>query len=238
MRIIFALILSVFVIAALAQSVTTDLQKTKGEQKKMHELPPLPYDYNALEPYYDEQTVRLHHDKHHAAYVNGLNNAEAKLEEARKNGDFALVQHWERLLAFHASGDLLHTIFWENMAPNAGGEPKGTLADQIKKDFGSFEAFKKQFSAVAAAVEGSGWAVLGWSNDFDKLYITAIENHQKQTIMGMEPLLVLDVWEHAYYLKYQNRRPDWIEAWWNLVNWQDVSKRFADATKPGTTKPM
>lgn len=238
MRIVLMLTLFMFAIAAPAKPDTANLDKTKGEQKKMHELPPLPYDYNALEPYYDEQTVRLHHDKHHAAYVNGLNNAEAKLDDARKNGDFALVQHWERQLAFHASGDLLHTIFWGNMAPNAGGEPHGDFAEQIKKDFGSYEAFKKQFSAVAAAVEGSGWAVLGWSDDFNKLYIVAIENHQKQTIMGIEPLLVLDVWEHAYYLKYQNRRPDWIEAWWNLVNWQDVYKRFIDATKSGTTKPL
>ena len=113
------------------------------------------------------------------------------------------------------------------MAPNAGGEPTGELAEQIKTDFGSFEAFKKQFTAAAVAVEGSGWALLGWSPEFKKLYIVAIENHQKQTVMGLRPLLIVDVWEHAYYLKYQNRRADWIESWWHLVNWPDVAKRFA-----------
>ena len=191
-----------------------------------HELPPLPYAYNALEPYYDEETVRLHHDKHHAAYVAGQNKAEEMLAAARASGDFALIQHWERQLAFHASGNALHTMFWENMAPKAGGQPTGALADQIKADFGSFDAFKKQFSAAAAAVEGSGWTLLGWSPDFARLYIVNIENHQKQTVMGLVPLLILDVWEHAYYLKRQNKRPEWIEAWWNLVNWPDAAKRL------------
>ena len=191
-----------------------------------HELPPLPYAYNALEPYYDEETVKLHHDKHHAAYVAGQNKAEEMLAAARASGDFALIQHWERQLAFHASGNALHTMFWENMAPKAGGEPTGALADQIKADFGSFDAFKKQFSAAAAAVEGSGWTLLGWSPDFARLYIVNIENHQKQTVMGLVPLLILDVWEHAYYLKRQNKRAEWIEAWWNLVNWPDAAKRL------------
>lgn len=203
-----------------------------------HELPPLPYDYNALEPYYDEETLRLHHDKHHAAYVAGQNKAEEMLAQARASGDFAMIQHWERQLAFHSSGNLLHTIFWNNMAPNAGGEPQGDLANQITKDFGSFENFKKQFSAAAVAVEGSGWAVLGWSPEFGKLYIAAIENHQKQTVMGLEPILVCDVWEHAYYLRYQNRRADWVENWWNLVNWQDVSKRYTDVMKYSSGQQM
>ncbi|MGC8863901.1 MAG: superoxide dismutase [Armatimonadota bacterium] len=197
-----------------------------------HELPPLPYAYNALEPHYDEETVRLHHDKHHAAYVAGQNKAEEMLAAARSSGDFALIQHWERQLAFHASGNALHTMFWENMSPNGGGEPTGALADRIKADFGSFEAFKKQFSAAAAAVEGSGWTLLGWSPQFERLYIVNIENHQKQTVMGLVPLLILDVWEHAYYLKHQNRRADWIEAWWNLVNWSDVASRFSAAVQP------
>lgn len=202
----------------------------------MHELPPLPYDYNALEPYYDEATLRLHHDKHHAAYVKGMNTAEEKLAEARASGDYSTIAYWERQLAFHGSGNLLHTIFWTNMAPNAGGEPTGEFAEQLRKDFGSFEAFKKQFSEVAVTGEASAWAVLGWSPAFEKLYIVQILNHQNNTVQGLQPLLVLDVWEHAYYLKYQNRRPEWVEAWWNLVNWQDVYKRFNDATKPGATR--
>jgi len=194
-----------------------------------HELPPLPYAYDALEPYYDEQTVRLHHDAHHKAYVDGLNNAEAKLAEAREKGDFALVKHWERELAFHGSGHILHTIFWENMAPGAGGPAVGPIAAQIEADFGSYEIFKKQFSAAAVAVEGSGWAVLGWNPFFGRLVILTAEKHQDLTQWGVVPLLVCDVWEHAYYLKYQNKRAAWVEAWWNLVNWEDVNRRFAAA---------
>lgn len=220
---------------AMAQSdnstnQTGSTKNNNGGNTMKHELPPLPYDYNALEPYYDEQTVRLHHDKHHAAYVAGQNKAEEMLEEIRKTGDFAQIQHWEKQLAFHASGNQLHTLFWQNMAPNAGGEPGGELMKQIGADFGSFDNFKKQFSAAAAAVEGSGWVMLGWMPDYKKLYILQVENHQKLVVPGIEPLMVLDVWEHAYYLKYQNRRPDWIEAWWNLANWPDVQKRF-DAAK-------
>ena len=194
-----------------------------------HELPPLPYDYNALEPYYDEQTMHLHHDKHHAAYVAGLNKAEEELAKARQTGDFALIQHWEKQLAFHGSGDLLHTLFWENMSPLGGGEPKDGLLDEIIRDFGSYDAFKKQFSAAAVAVEGSGWAVLAYMAAFNKLYILQIENHQKLTMWGIRPVLVLDVWEHAYYLKYQNRRSEWVENWWNLVKWDDVAMRLSEA---------
>lgn len=193
-----------------------------------HELPALPYAYNALEPHYDEQTVRLHHDAHHKAYVDGLNNAEAKLVEAREKGDFALVKHWERELAFHGSGHILHTLFWDNMTPNGGGEASGPIAEQINKFFGSFESFKKQFSAAAVAVEGSGWTLLCYNPLFKKLEILTAEKHQNLTQWGVIPLLVLDLWEHAYYLKFQNKRAAWVEAWWNLVNWEDVNKRLAD----------
>lgn len=196
-----------------------------------HTLPPLPYDYNALEPHYDEQTVRLHHDAHHKSYVDGLNNAEAKLEEARKSGDFGLIKHWERELAFHGSGHILHTLFWENMGPNAGGDATGEIADQINKDFGSYEAFKKQFSAAAVAVEGSGWTILCWNCMFNKLEILQAEKHQNLTQWGVKPLLILDLWEHAYYLKYQNKRAAFVDAWWNIVNWNIVNDRFKKATK-------
>ena len=218
---------------AFAQASQPDVanKKTNGGIIMKHELPPLPYAYNALEPYYDEATLRLHHDKHHAAYVAGQNKAEEMLAQLRESGDFSMVQHWEKQLAFHGAGNFLHTLFWQNMGPNAGGEPTGPLMKQIETDFGSYENFKKQFSAAAAAVEASGWAMLGWVPDWQKLYIFQIENHQKLLIPSVEPLLVLDVWEHAYYLKYQNRRPEWIEAWWNVVNWQDVSKRWADIVK-------
>jgi Fe-Mn family superoxide dismutase len=194
-----------------------------------HELPPLPYAYNALEPHYDEQTVKLHHDMHHKAYVDGLNNAEAKLAEAREKGDFGLVKHWARELAFHGSGHLLHSLFWENMTPNGGAPATGGVAEQINKDFGSYDAFKKQFSAAAVAVEGSGWAVLCWNPVFGSLVILTAEKHQNLTQWGVVPLLTVDVWEHAYYLKYQNKRAAWVEAWWNLVNWDDVNRRFAAA---------
>jgi Fe-Mn family superoxide dismutase len=203
----------------------------KGGVVTKHQLPPLPYAYNALEPYYDEVTLRIHHDKHHLAYVNGLNKAEEKLAEARASGDFSLIQYWERQLAFHGAGDVLHTIFWQNMAPNSGGEPTGELMNLIKRDFGSFDNFKKQFSDAAVAIEGNGCAVLGWQPQYQKLYIHTIENHQKQLIPGMQPLLVLDVWEHAYYLKHQNRRADWVENWWHIVNWRDVSERLSAARK-------
>ncbi len=197
-----------------------------------HELPALPYNYAALEPYYNEQTLRLHHTAHHKAYVDGLNNAEAKLNEAREEGNFALIKHWERELAFHGSGHILHSLFWENMAPQ-GGSPDGDQAvvRQIIRDFGSFETFKKQFSSAAALVEGSGWVLLCRHEQLDKLLILTAEKHQDLTIWGAVPLLVLDVWEHAYYLQYQNKRPAFIEAWWNLVNWDDVNKKFRTAAK-------
>ncbi len=191
-----------------------------------HELPPLPYEYGALEPHYEERALKLHHDAHHKAYVDGLNNAEAKLVKAREEGDFALVKHWERELAFHGSGHILHTIFWENMKPGGGGPAAGAVAARLESDFGGFEVFKKQFSAAAAAVEGSGWALLCWNPHFSKLEILTAEKHQDLTQWGAYPLLVLDVWEHAYYLQYQNKRPTFIEAWWNLVNWDDVNRRF------------
>lgn len=196
-----------------------------------HNLPELPYAYNDLEPYYDEDTVRLHHDMHHKSYVDGLNNAESKLDEARAKGDFSLIKHWEKELAFHGSGHILHTLFWENMSPQGGGEPDGVLLQEIVKSFGSFAAFKAQFSAAAIAVEGSGWAILGWNPLFAKLEILQCEKHQNLTQWGVIPLLVLDVWEHAYYLKYQNRRAEFVNAWWNIVNWPAAEKRLLQTIK-------
>ncbi|MCL4439789.1 MAG: superoxide dismutase [Firmicutes bacterium] len=195
-----------------------------------HTLPPLPYDYDALEPHYDGQTLRIHHDAHHKAYVDGLNSAEAKLAEARGKGDFALIKHWERELAFHGSGHILHTLFWESMSPGGGGTARGAVSERIKKDFGSYEAFKKQFSSAAAAVEGSGWALLCWNPLFGKLEILTAEKHQNLTQWGVVPLLALDLWEHAYYLKYQNKRAAWVEAWWNVVNWDNVNKLYSRAS--------
>lgn len=192
----------------------------------MHEVPPLDYAYNALEPYIDEQTMKLHHDLHHAAYVKGFNTAEAKLAEARESRDFALVKHWERELAFHGAGHFLHVIFWKNMGPNGGGKPSGELLTQIEKDFGSYDGFEMQFKAAAVAVEGSGWALLVRNWAVDKLEILTAEKHQNLTQWVVEPILALDVWEHAYYLKYQNRRAEYVDAFFKVINWNDVAARF------------
>lgn len=196
-----------------------------------HVLPPLPYAYNALEPHIDEQTMTLHHTKHHQGYVDGLNKAEEKLAEARESGDLSLIKHWEREAAFHGSGHYLHQIFWTNMSPNGGGEATGAIAEQINKDFGSFEKFKAHFTAASSQVEGGGWGLLVWSPAAQKLEILQSEKHQNLTQWGVVPLLVLDVWEHAYYLRYQNRRPEYVTAWWNVVNWDNVNERFAEAQK-------
>ena len=194
-----------------------------------HTLPPLPYPYNALEPYIDERTMRIHHDRHHRAYVDGLNLAEKKLEEARQTGNFDLVKHWERELAFNGAGHYLHTLFWETMSPNGGGTPKGDLARHLERDFGGIDAFRRQFSAAAEKVEGGGWAILVWSPRSRRLEILTAEKHQNLSQWDAVPLLPLDVWEHAYYLKHQNNRAAYIRDWWHVVNWPAVEKRFARA---------
>nr|WP_232345436.1 superoxide dismutase [Paenactinomyces guangxiensis] len=191
-----------------------------------HKLPPLPYPYNALEPYIDEKTMHLHHDEHHKSYVDGLNKAEKMMEQARRTGNFDLIKHWEREAAFNGAGHYLHTIFWEIMSPQGGGEPTGPLLRQIERDFGSYDAFKKHFSAAAEKVEGGGWAILVWSPRAHRLEILQAEKHQNLSQWDVIPLLPLDVWEHAYYLKYPNNRKAYIEAWWNLVNWPEVDRRW------------
>ncbi|OKP99898.1 Fe-Mn family superoxide dismutase [Paenibacillus sp. P46E] len=196
-----------------------------------HTLPPLPYAYNALEPYIDEKTMRIHHDKHHQSYVDGLNKAEKKLAEARKTRDFDLVKHWERELAFNGAGHYLHTIFWNVMSPQGGGRPTGALLDAIEHSFGSYEAFKEQFTEAANKVEGGGWAILVWSPRSHRLEILTAEKHQNLSQWDVVPLLTLDVWEHAYYLKHQNNRADYIKDWWKVVNWPYVSERFTAARK-------
>ena len=204
----------------------------KTEEKSMpHQLPPLPYDYNALEPHIDEQTMKLHHDMHHKAYVDGLNAAEAKLVDARKNKDFAAIKHLSRELAFHGSGHFLHSLFWNNMSPKGGGKPSGDLSAAIDRDFGGYDAFAAQFKAAANAVEGSGWAILAYQPQVHSLVVLQSEKHQNLTQWGVVPLLVLDVWEHAYYLKYQNKRAAYTEAFFNVINWADVAERYASAKK-------
>jgi Fe-Mn family superoxide dismutase len=196
-----------------------------------HRLPPLPYAYEALEPYISREIMRLHHQKHHQSYVDGLNKAEQKMEEARRTGQFELLRHWEREAAFNGSGHYLHTIFWNNMSPQGGGEPKGELAKQIKRDFGSFKRFKRHFTEAAKQAEGVGWAILVWSCRSHRLEILVAEKHQHFAQWDVIPLLVLDVWEHAYYLQYKNDRAEYIKQWWHVVNWNHVEARFNKARK-------
>lgn len=196
-----------------------------------HKLPPLPYKYDALEPYIDTETMRIHHDKLHADYVKGLNKAEMMLAQARATNDYELVRHWEREAAFHGAGHYLHTIFWDVMSPSGGGVPQGELAEQIIRDFGSIDAFKRQFSLVAERVEGPGWALLVWSPRAQHLEILNAEKHQMLTQWESIPLLVLDVWEHAYWLPYRTDRKKYIEAWWNVVNWPHVQDRYLQARR-------
>jgi len=194
-----------------------------------HQLPDLPYAYDALEPFLNEETMRLNHDKHHAGYVKGLNEAEEKIKAAQQSGDFSAIRGLCDALSFNYSGHLFHTLFWNNMSPNGGGEPEGELAAQISKDFGSFATFKAQFLAATNSVQGSGWGVLAWQPLGSQLVILQAEKHQNLAQWGVTPLLVLDVWEHAYYLQYQNRRPEFTEGFLDVINWQDVANRFENA---------
>ena len=195
-------------------------------------LPPLPYAYDALEPHIDAQTMTLHHDKHHAAYVKGLNDAIAKLVTAREGGaGLDAVRDLTDSLAFNGSGHVLHVVFWENMKKGGGGDPKGGLAKAIARDFGSQANFQVQFSTVAKRVQGSGWGILAWEPLSGRLIVLGAEKHQNLTMFGCVPLLVLDVWEHAYYLKYQNNRAAYVDAFWNVVHWDNVDARLTAAMK-------
>ncbi|UFJ39097.1 superoxide dismutase [Brevibacillus humidisoli] len=196
-----------------------------------HKLPPLPYDYDALEPHIDAETMRIHHDILHRNYVEGLNKAETMMAEARTTNNFDLIKHWEREAAFNGAGHYLHTIFWQVMHPNGGGTPQGELAEQIIRDFGSFDAFKRHFSKAAEKVEGGGWALFVWSPRAQRTTILQAEKHQNLSQWESIPLLVLDVWEHSYFLKYQSQRSKYIEAWWNVVNWPHVQDRYLQARR-------
>ena len=192
---------------------------------KMYELPKLPYGYDELEPYYDKETLEIHHTKHHAGYVKGLNNAVEKLKESREKNDFALVKHWERELAFNGAGHVLHSLFWENMKKGKeDNKAEGEVLELINKSFGSFDVFSAQFRAVTTAVEGSGWGVLAIDGS-GTLQIFTVEKHQDVFIPGFKPVLVCDVWEHAYYLKYQNKRAEWVDNFMKLINWDEVNDR-------------
>lgn len=190
-------------------------------------LTPLPYDYDDLEPHIDAETMQLHHDKHHAGYVAGLNKALEGLAAVRDGSrDAADVKALSRDLAFNGSGHFLHTIFWNCMSPSGGGKPSGQIAELIDRDFGGFENFSKQFQAAATQVEASGWGLLVLEPTSRKLLVMQAEKHQNLTAWGVVPLLAIDVWEHAYYLKYQNRRAEYVGAFMNTINW-DFADRMA-----------
>jgi Fe-Mn family superoxide dismutase len=195
---------------------------------KTYTLPALPYAYNALEPYISQQIMTLHHDKHHNAYVTGANAALDKLEKARAGQLQIDVRGVLRDLSFNIDGHKLHSIFWQNMAPagKGGGSPGGRLADKINSDFGSIDKFKQQFSDAAKAVEGSGWALLLYDKEIDSLVLTQVEKQNFMHLAELPILLGLDVWEHAYYLQYLNDRGKYVDAWWNVVSWDDAGKRF------------
>lgn len=198
--------------------------------QKNYQLPELTYGYNELEPYISEEQLRLHHDKHHQAYVNGANSLFEKIVKARQEESDLDMKAVLKELSFHAGGHVLHSLFWQNLAPVAkggGGEPGQALREKINGEFGDFARFKKEFSQAALSAEGSGWAALAQSLDDGRLLIMQIEKHNINLLPQFKILLVLDVWEHAYYLDYKNERAKFIESFWNIVSWPEVEKRLA-----------
>ncbi len=192
-------------------------------------LPDLAYDYGALAPHIDGAIMELHHSKHHAAYVAGVNTALEQLASARDNDAFGPVAGIERALAFHLGGHINHSIFWTNMSPDGGDKPVGDLAAAIDDQFGSFDKFRAHFTATAMAIFGSGWSILGWDSLGKKLIIFQLYDQQGNVPAGIVPLLMLDMWEHAFYLQYRNVKADYVAAWWNVVDWANVQSRFDNA---------
>lgn len=222
--------------SGIASNNLTDMAASAGlasfasNHPEEYKLPPLAYSYDALEPHIDAQTMELHHSIHHQSYVNGLNNALAKLKEARENNDFSLVKHWSKEVGFHGAGHFLHAVFWDVMSPDGGGEPKDAdLVRAINASFGSFEKFRAHYIAASSAVEASGWGILAWEPFGDRLLVFQAEKHQNLSPMVTVPLLPIDVWEHAYYLRYQNRRGDYVRAFMNVVDWEAVARRYHEA---------
>ena len=192
-------------------------------------LPALAYDYSALAPSISGTIMELHHSKHHQAYVTGANTALAQLAEARDTGNLTYVNKLEKDLAFNLGGHVNHSIFWTNLSPDGGDKPTGDLAGAIDDNFGSFDKFQAHFAATALGVQGSGWAVLAWDSIGQRLIIQQFFDQQSNFAAGTIPVLMLDVWEHAYYLDYRNVRADYVKAFWNIVNWANVQERFTVA---------
>jgi len=195
----------------------------------VYTLPELTYDYAALEPHISARIMELHHSKHHAAYVAGANAALEQMEEARANNSFGAINKLEKDLAFHLGGHINHSIFWTNLSPDAADRPSGELAAAIDEFFGSFDAFKAHFSAASLGIQGSGWGILSWDPVGARLIIQQLFDQQANTAQATIPILQLDMWEHAFYLDYQNVKADYVTAFWNIVNWDNVAQRFAAA---------
>jgi Fe-Mn family superoxide dismutase len=195
------------------------------------EVPPLPYDYGALEPHISGQIMELHHDKHHATYVKGANTALEKLAAARTKGSFETISLLEKNLAFNVSGHILHSVFWTNLAPTGGGAPSGALATEIDATFGDVDRFRKHMTEAAATVQGAGWALASWEPVARRIVVQQVFDHQGNHGQGTVPLLAIDAWEHAYYLQYKNEKTKFFDAIWNVVNWTDVARRFEAARR-------
>ena len=192
-------------------------------------LPDLPYDYGALAPAITGEINELHHDKHHAAYVKGANDTVDRIAEARDKGDLSGIVGLEKTLAFNLAGHVLHTIWWDNLSPDGGDKPVGELAAAVDEFFGSYDKMRAELTAVSSTVQGSGWGVLAWEPFGQRLIVHQLYDHHENLSISTTPLLVFDCWEHAYYLKYRNVRPDYVDALWTLVNWADVAARFESA---------
>lgn len=203
------------------------------ETTKFYALPQLPYQYGELQPYISQEQLTLHHQKHHQAYVNSANAILERLDKARKEGADFDVKATLKELSFHIGGHLLHSLFWPNMAPSGkgGGNPTGALGTALEKEFGSFERFKKEFSLAATSVEGSGWAALSFCRQTNRPIIMQIEKHNTNVYPMFAILMVIDVWEHAYYLDYRNERAKFVDAFWNIVSWDEASKRLERISK-------
>jgi Fe-Mn family superoxide dismutase len=189
-------------------------------------LPSLPYDLRALEPHLSSEILDLHYNKHHAAYVKGANDTLEKLADARQHQELGHIGQLEKSLAFHISGHALHSLLWKNMSPDGGGAPSGAFGAALDRYFGSFDGFKAQLNAAAETVQGSGWGALSWEPLGKRLVVEQVHDHQSNVCNGALPILVIDMWEHAYYLQYQNRKKEWLAAFWEVVNWNDVAARF------------
>ncbi|WP_219420089.1 superoxide dismutase [Pseudonocardia nigra] len=192
-------------------------------------LPDLPYDYGALDPHIAGEIMQLHHSKHHQTYVTALNDTLDKLAAAREQNDFGAIVGLEKTLAFNLGGHVNHSIFWTNLSPDGGDKPTGDLAVAIDDAFGSFDAFRAHFTAAATTIQGSGWAILAWDALGGRLLIHQLYDQQANLPAGQVPVVLLDMWEHAFYLQYKNVKPDYVKAWWNVVDWADAAARFERA---------